>query len=296
VSVVIEFMPVPAPRPTVTYANCTVSAPSGFRPLQLDLHVPEGEGPFPVVLWIHGGGWQEGSRVWMPDTVEPFGFHERLLARGYAVADVDYRLSGEAPYPAQLLDVQSAIRWLRHHSSSLRLDAGRFATLGESAGGHLAAMAGLAGGMVTAAGHVGAAGGHVAAAGPADDGDTSIQAVVNWYGATDLLDVRDDEDRSISPAMLLGGPIAGRRDFAAWASPLHHVHPAAPPFLNMHGTADDVVPFEQSVRLAEALRALGVRCDLHPVAGAGHCFTGHDDVGGLIDACADFLDDVFKTG
>jgi acetyl esterase/lipase len=296
VAVVIEFMPVPAPRPTVTYANCTVSAPSGFRPLQLDLHVPEGEGPFPVVLWIHGGGWQEGSRVWMPDTVEPFGFHERLLARGYAVADVDYRLSGEAPYPAQLLDVQSAIRWLRHHSSSLRLDARRFATLGESAGGHLAAMAGLAGGMVTAAGHVGAAGGHDAAAGLADDGDTSIQAVVNWYGATDLLDVRDDEGRFISPAMLLGGPIAGRRDFAAWASPLHHVHPAAPPFLNMHGTADDVVPFEQSVRLAEALRAQGVRCDLHPVAGAGHCFTGHDDIGGLIDTSADFLDDVLKAG
>ncbi|NMO56112.1 alpha/beta hydrolase [Actinoplanes sp. TBRC 11911] len=268
----IEFIPVPAPRPTVTYANCTVSAPAGFRPLHLDLHLPPGDGPFPVVLWIHGGGWLEGSRTWMPDTVEPSGFHSRLLARGYAVADVDYRLSGEALYPAQLLDVQSAIRWLRHHATELRLDAGRFATLGESAGGHLAAMAGVAG-----------------------DGETAIQAVVNWYGATDLLDVGDDENPVTAPALLLGGPIAERRDFAAWASPLHRVHPGTPPFLNVHGTADDVVPFEQSVRLAEALRAQGVRCDLLPVAGAGHCFTGHDDIGALIEAGADFLDDVLKS-
>lgn len=269
---VIEFMPVPPPRPTITYANCTVSAPAGFRPLHLDLHLPEAEGPFPVVLWVHGGGWQEGSRTGMPETVEPFGFHERFLARGYAVADVDYRLYGEAPYPAQLLDVQSAVRWLRHHATELRLDTSRFATLGESAGGHLAAMAGLAG-----------------------DGATAIQAVVNWYGATDLLDVRDDEERFSSPALLLGGPIAERRELAAWASPLHRVHPAAPPFLNMHGTDDDVVRFEQSVRMAEALRGHGVRCDLYPVAGAGHCFAGHDDIGGLIEASADFLDDVFKS-
>src|ERR1700754_2366220 len=227
-------MPVPARRPTVTYANCTVSAPFGFRPLHLDVHLPDGEGPFPVVLWIHGGGWQEGSRVGMPDTVAPFGFHERFLAHGYAVADVDYRLAGEAPYPAQLLDVQSAIRWLGHHAVELRLNTGRFATLGESAGGHLAALAGLTG-----------------------DGDTAIQAVVNWYGATDLLDVPDDADHSSPPALLLGGPVAERRDFAVWASPLHRVHPGAPPFLNVHGTDDDVVSFEQSVRLAEALRAQG---------------------------------------
>lgn len=246
-----------------------MAAPTGFRPLQLDLHLPDGDGPFPVVLWIHGGGWQEGSRVWLPDSIAPFGLHERLLARGYAVADVDYRLSAEAPYPAQLIDVQSAIQWLRHHAEQLRLDPGRFATLGESAGGHLAAMAGLAG---------------------ADE--TAIQAVVNWYGAADLLDVRNDRDANTAPALLLGGPIAERRDFAEWASPLYRVHAAAPPFLNMHGTDDDVVPFDESVRLAEALRAQGVRCDLYPVPGAGHCFVGYADIAGLIEASADFLDDV----
>jgi acetyl esterase/lipase len=267
----VTFLPPPPGRPTVTHANITVSAPAGFRPLHLDLHVPPGDGPFPVVLWIHGGGWQEGSRNMLPDSIAPFGFHDRLLARGYAVADVDYRLAFEAQYPAQLTDVQAAIRWLRHYAAQLSLDPARFATLGESAGGQLAAMAGLLG-----------------------DGDTAIQAVVNWYGAADLTDRGDLDDPFTSTAILLGGPVNGRLDFARSASPVHRVHPGAPPFLNMHGTVDQVVPFTQSERLANALRAHGVRCDLYPVEGADHCFVGCPDIGGLIDASVDFLDDVLK--
>jgi acetyl esterase/lipase len=266
----MDFLEPRPPRPTLSHPACTFAVHPGYRPLQLDLHVPAGAGPFPVVLWIHGGGWREGGRQWLPDSIEPFGLHDRLVARGYAVADVDYRLALEAPYPAQLVDVQAAIGWLRDRAASLRLDPARFATLGESAGGHLAAMAGLVG----------------------TDG-TAIQAVVNWYGAADL-DFRDPDDPSTSPAILLGGPIRGRRDFARWASPLHRVHPGAPPFLNVHGTADSIAPFDQSQRLTEALRANGVRCDLLPVPGAEHCFEGHDDIGGLIDASIDFLDDVLK--
>lgn len=263
--------PTPA-RPTLTHVNCVVAEPAGYRPLLLDLHLPPGPGPFPVVLWIHGGGWREGSRIWLPEIVEPFGFHERLIARGYAVADVDYRLSGEAPYPAQLCDVQAAIRWLRHYATQLRLDPSRFAALGESAGGHLAAMAGLLG-----------------------LAETAVQAVVNWYGPADL-DSGDHADPSTSPALLLGGPIGGRPEFARWASPLYQTHQAAPPFLNMHGTADTVVPFQQSELLTEALRALGVRCDLYPVADAEHRFEGYRDIGGLLDASIDFLDEVLPRG
>lgn len=238
----------------------------GFRPLHLDLHIPStGDGPFPTVLWIHGGGWQEGSRIWLPDSIAPFGLHDKLLARGYAVADVDYRLALEARYPAQLVDVQSAIRWLRAFAGELRLDPARFATLGESAGGHLAAMAGLT---------------------------DSIQAVVDWYGVSDL-DFGGD-DPLFPPAVLLGGPVGERRDFARWASPLHRVHPGAPPFLLMHGVLDAVVPYQQSVLMAEALRALGVRADLYPVDGADHCFIGYPDIGKLLDASIDFLDDVLR--
>lgn len=267
----MTLWPPPPQRPTLTHANITVSTPHGYRPLHMDLHVPAGEGPFPVLLWVHGGGWHEGSRTGLPNSVAPFGFHDRFTARGYAVADVDYRLAFEAQYPAQLTDVQAAIGWLRHFAGELNLDPTRFAALGESAGGHLAAMAGLLG-----------------------EGETALQAVVDWYGANDFLALRDLDDPFTSPAMLLGGPISGRPDFARSASPTHRVHPGAPPFLAMHGTEDQTVPYAQSERFAEALRAVGVRCDLHPVEGADHCFEGFQDIGGLIDASIDFLDDVLK--
>jgi acetyl esterase/lipase len=264
------FVGPPAPRPTLTYADCVVARVEGYRPLRLDLHVPAGDGPFPVVLWIHGGGWRDGDRATLPETIAPFNFHERLVGRGYAVADVEYRLSDEARYPAQLVDVQAAVRWLRRFAARLRLDPDRFAALGESAGGHLAAMAGLTG-----------------------EGDTAIQAVVNWYGAA-ALDFRDPDDPANSMARLLGGPIGARLDFARWASPVHRAHPGAPPFLNVHGTADSVAPYALSERLTAALRAHGVRCDLLPVPDAEHIFAGYDDIGGLIDASVDFLDDVLK--
>ena len=101
-----DFHPLPEPRKTLTHANCVVSTPLGYRPLHLDLHVPPGDGPFPVVLWIHGGGWITGSRAWTVDQ----RFHERMVARGYAVADVDYRLALEATYPAQQADIDAAVR------------------------------------------------------------------------------------------------------------------------------------------------------------------------------------------
>jgi acetyl esterase/lipase len=266
----MDYAAPPPPRPTVTRGNCTFATIEGYRPLQLDLHAPAGTGPFPLVIWVHGGGWRNGGRAMLPDTIAPFGFHERLVARGWAVADVDYRLALEAPYPAQLGDVQAAIRWLRHFAPDLGLDPARFATLGESAGGHLAAMAGLLG-----------------------EGDTAVQAVVNWYGAADL-EFGDTDDPGTSPAIVLGGPVSGRRDFARWASPMHRVHPGAPPFLNVHGTADSIVPFEQSERLTRALREQGVRCELLAVPDAEHCFAGYADIGGLIDASVNFLDDVLK--
>ncbi|MET7425960.1 alpha/beta hydrolase [Dactylosporangium sp. NPDC005555] len=261
-----EFHPVPEPRGTLTHVNCVVSAPLGYRPLHLDLHVPPGDGPFPVVLWIHGGGWMTGSRVWTVDQ----RFHERMVARGYAVADVDYRLAMEATWPAQQADVDAAVRWLRHHATALRLDPDRFAVLGESAGGQIAAVAALTG-----------------------TGDTAIQAAIIWYGPADLAGLRRQEDPLEFPAILLGGPVAERQAVARLASPLHNVHRAAPPFLLVHGTEDEIVPFAEAAGFAGALRAQGVRCDVIPVQGARHVFAGAAvEVGTLTEAGADFLDDV----
>jgi acetyl esterase/lipase len=236
----------------------------------MDVHVPRaGTPPYPLVVWIHGGAFQRGSRLLEPPPVEPYDLHGRLVARGYAVADVDYRLALEAQYPAQLTDVQAAIGWLRRHAAELGVDPHRFAAMGDSAGGHLAAMAGLLG-----------------------TEETALQAVVDWYGVVDLSAFGDPDDPSTVEAVLLGGPISGRRDFAVMASPTHRVHRDAPPFLIQHGTADTVVPYAQSEALADALHAHGVRVHLQPVEGAEHCFENAADIGGLIDSVADFLDDV----
>jgi acetyl esterase/lipase len=216
----------PPTRSTVTHAAITVSEPDGFRPLHMDVHLPPHDDIHPLVVWVHGGGWQSGSRLTLPETIGPHGFHERHVARGYAVADVEYRLSSEVQYPAQLVDVQAAVRWLHRHASMLGLDPTRFATMGESAGGHLAAMVGLLGA-----------------------GDAEIRAVVNWYGATDLTDF-SHTDPNTAPAVLLRGAIGERLDFARFASPVHRVHPGAPPFLSVHGTADTIVPYRQSEALA----------------------------------------------
>jgi acetyl esterase/lipase len=268
-----EYEPPPAPLPGAGgirwFPNAVVAEIQGYRPLHLDLRVPPGTGPFPLVVWIHGGAWWAGSRLRLPETVAAVGFHDRLLRRGYAVADVDYRLSREAVYPAQLHDVKAAIRWLRAYADELQLDQTRFATWGESAGGHLAALAGLTGGA-----------------------DDDVAAVVDWYGVAGLDNVRAPLPDDNPGVWLLGGQPSDLPALAAEASPLSHVHPAAPPFLCMHGTADRVVPYRHSQVLAAALREQGVRCDLHPVAGADHIFLGTPDVGKLVETSIDFLDDV----
>jgi acetyl esterase/lipase len=263
----ITYEPPPPPRTEDGgirwYANAVVAEIQDYRPLHLDLRVPSGSGPFPVVVWIHGGAWWGGSRLRLPETIAAVGFHDRLLRRGYAVADVDYRLSREAVFPAQLEDVRAAIRWLRTFAGELGLDPARFAAWGESAGGHLAALVGLAG---------------------------DVQAVVDWYGVAGMVDVPDLDLEPVE--WLLGSHPAERPELAIAASPLSHVHAEAPPFLCMHGTADQVVPFRHSELLAAALREVGVRCDLHPVAGADHIFLGHPDVGQLVETSRTFLDDV----
>jgi len=278
------------------FHNVAVANIRGYRPLHLDLRIPDRPDPPPVVIWIHGGGWAEGSRVSLPEPFAAADFHGRILRRGYAVADVDYRLSREAVFPAQLHDVKAAIRWLRAFSGELGLDADRFVAWGESAGGHLAALAGLTGTKPVAAldGEDGVLG-----------VSSEVAAVVDWYGPADLLGRREQASAELrvelakpdaADAMLLGGPVSERRDEAMAASPVSYVHPAAPPFLCMHGTADGLVPYSQSEQLAGALRAQNVRCDLYPVEGADHVFVGAPDVGALVEASLDFVDDMFGRG
>ncbi|BCB76976.1 alpha/beta hydrolase [Phytohabitans flavus] len=256
----------------------------GYRPLSLDLHVPAGEGPWPLVVWVHGGGWRTGDRRTLPSTYAELGFFARMRRRGYAVASVDYRLSAEARFPAQLHDVKAAIRWLRANAADLALDADRVALWGESAGGHLVALAGLTADAPDpfVEGEVGLTG-----------VSSAVHAVVNWYGVADLVGL-DRKDPESPEALLLGGQPGHLPELAALASPAEHAHAEAPPFLCVHGVADKVVPYSQSEHLAAVLHAYGTRCDLRPVPGADHIFEGTDDVGALIETSLDFLDDVLK--
>ena len=155
----------PLPQPDAWVDGGTVlrgisyASPPGFRPLLLDLYLPApGARPSSAVVWIHGGAFLTGSRMLLPDLLVRGRLFERVPEAGIALAAIDYRLSGEAPFPAQLHDVKAAIRWLRARSTELGIDPARIGVWGESAGGHLAAMAALTGDVAEIEGEIGVPG------------------------------------------------------------------------------------------------------------------------------------------
>jgi acetyl esterase/lipase len=248
----------------------------GHRPLLLDLH--RADGPLPaLIVFVHGGGWRGGSRSafgpayadWSPS---PF---RQLAAHGFAVASLDYRLSGEARFPGPLEDVAAGLGWLRAHAEHLGIDATRTALWGESAGGHLAALLALT--------------------------DPDIRAVVDWYGPSDLTTVAADAAAggisAVDPgapdsreALMLGTAPSSDPERAQAASPVEYVHAAAPPFLLLHGTADRLVPTRQSERLAAALDDVGAAVTLELLDGADHLWLGRPDVArAAFERSVDFL-------
>jgi acetyl esterase/lipase len=243
----------------------------------LDLYLPAGDGPWPLLVWIHGGAFRAGSK----DGPVPLAF---LLSRGMAVASIGYRLSQHALWPAQIVDCKAAVRWLRARAGTYGLDPSRVAAWGCSAGGHLSAMLGVAG--------------HVAAWDRgADLGRSSrVQAVVDHYGPTDFLQMdahRLPEGMAHDPAdspesELVGGAIQSVRDRVAAANPITYATPDAPPFLIVHGDHDPLVPHHQSVLLDAALRRAGVPVRFYTVRGGGH--------GGFTDPVVDELTAAFLEG
>lgn len=283
------------------YVGVTYAAPIGYRPLQLDVWVPDRPVPPPLVVWIHGGGFQFGDRRHLPPTLRPDQIFQQLMDAGLAVATLDYRLAREAPFPAQLHDAKAAIRYLRAHAEIFGVDTHAIGVWGESAGGHLAALVGLTAHRPDLEGSLGVVG-----------PSSSVDAVVDWYGVSDIpslpvlvpppgVTLPPELREQPTEVLLAGVDEATRRD----ASPTTHVHAGAPPFLLAHGTADPVVPHSQSEALASALRGAGVPVRLVSVPEAGHVFRGCEDIDAIVHMSVDYLaekllrhrdGDIGKTG
>lgn len=229
----------------------------------LDVIVPAERKParLPVIAFIHGGAWRAGDKA---------GGRQRiaaLIASGdYAGVSIAYRLSGEAKWPAQIHDCKAAIRWIRANADRYRLDPDRIAVWGTSAGGHLVAMLGTSGDVGSLEGRLG---GHL-------EESSRVQCVVDFYGPSELLAMnqfpsRIDHEAPNSPeSQLIGGAIRDHAEAARAASPITYVTRDDPPFLIVHGTDDMAVPYDQSVRLHEALQNAGVTSSLLTVKNGGH--------------------------
>jgi len=219
---------------------------------KLDLYLPSTTfaGPYPLVVYIHGGAFKAG------DKAKPYnnGLVAQLLSNGYAVASVNYRLSGEATFPAAVRDVKAAVRWLRAKAALYNLDKSNFAAWGDSAGANLASMLGTSCGVSNLEG-------------PSlgNSGESScVQAVVDWFGPTDFLQMDAESvansctpfhDQPDSPeSEYLGVPIQQHPALAAEANPITYVTSSDPPFFIQQGTLDCTVPYQQSQLFYDALK------------------------------------------
>lgn len=237
------------------------SPPDWPQPLRADTYVPRGTGPWPGVLLIHGGGWESGDR----EQVE--GLATRLARRGYVVFNTTYRFSPKDRYPAQLHDVQLALRWMHAHADTLNLRADRIAAFGYSAGGHLAALLG------------------VLSPGDADFAPPRVAAVVAGGAPTDL---NKFPGGRLVP-QLLGTTLQENPDAYRRASPVRYVSRDDPPTFLYHGGLDLLVPPDHASDLHAALLDAGVRSELFLLRGRGHIAAFLTD-GAAFDAAAAFLD------
>jgi acetyl esterase/lipase len=296
------------PAGHIDFANGVVGTPDrvystlpGFRPLRLDLYQPDSgrtSGPYPFVVYVHGGGWfsghtrQSGAFASWPTVLAS------LAARGYVVASVEYRLSGEAPFPAAIQDVKAALRWLRAHSSEYSIDAGHGLIWGASAGGQLAALAATSCGVAELEPPLPSAPrpepGRVettprspqsppspVATAPGDD---CVQAAITWYGIFDFGSLASQRDPAATAARAgadspdaryLGCVLAAcPQETLTAASPVSYVKRESPPMLLIHGAGDHTVPVQQSKEMFDRSRAAGAPAQLLIIPDVDHSFIG----------------------
>lgn len=248
------------PETVIFERGVEYAAPDG-TPLQLNIARPKsGDGPFPTVLCIHGGGFRAGNRESYDKLVL------QLAERGYVAATVTYRLAPKHKFPAAVHDVKAAVRWLRANASKYQIDPDRIGVTGGSAGGHLALFLGVTSGVPEFEGKGG---------NPSQS--SKVACVVNVYGPSDFT---KSYGKSVDAAevlpLWLGGDLKTAKHQHIIASPLPWITPHAAPTLSIHGTDDKYVAHEQSVWLVDRLTAAGVEAELLTLQGAGHGFRGDD--------------------
>ena len=229
----------------------------GGQSLKLDIYSPQHPaGKLPVVVWIHGGAWNSGDKNFCP-----IGF---MAAQNLAIVSMDYRLTEAAPFPAQLYDCKSVIRWLRANADQYNLDADHIGIFGASAGGHLALLLATTMNRASLEGDVG---GNL-------NYSSRVQCVCAFYPPTDLNRLVADPQSRLDPngdvAKLIGGAVAAREDRANFASPLTYVSQNCAPVFLMHGGADRLVPPDQSKIFYDALLKAGIEAHLEIIPGQGH--------------------------
>ena len=256
----------------------------GGRPLKLDIVRPKEQpkGLMPAVVYVHGGGWAGGAKeAGIPEVLT-------LARRGYFCATIEYRLSDEAKWPAQIQDCKCAIRWMRAHAKEYNVDPNRIGVWGASAGGHLVALLGTSGDAKMLEG-----------TGGWQDQSSRVNAVCDWFGPTDFMwyydhykdnalmtaDVFKDKAGDDLISRLFGGKFWERKGLCRQASPLSYVSKDDPPFLIMQGDNDPLVPMVHSEMLHNALTKAGVDSQLVIVKGAGHGFApeAHKTVADFFD-------------
>lgn len=254
----------------------------GDTPLKLDFYAAKTDKPAPLVVWIHGGAWRQGHRSSCP--IKP------LVEHGFAVASLDYRLSPEARFPAQMHDIKSGIRFLRSNASRLNIAADKIVIAGASAGGHLAALAGVSTG-VDELEDVSLGNANVS---------SHVAAIVSLYGASNLESILSQSTphglnvREPALKLLLGDLPDKSTDLAKLASPVTHVDLKDPPLLLVHGDQDPQMPINQSHELHGKYEALGLKVKFEVLHGAAH---GGKEfyTEGQLKSIADWLNGVLRS-
>ena len=229
----------------------------GETSLKLDLHRPQAENP-PLIVYVHGGGWRAGSKTDTPIV--------DLYDKGFAIASVDYRLSTQAVFPAQVHDIKAAIRFLRAKAGLYHINASKIAIIGSSAGGHLAALVGVTNGNPELEGKIGE---HL-------DQSSDVQVIVSFFGASNLETIlsqstpKGRDFRIPALKLLLGDTPDKKPELAKLASPVTHLDKNDPPLLLIHGDADPQMPPQQSRDLAKAYESLGLPVTLIMLPGSLH--------------------------